>query len=399
MLVLRGTKKLRDRLRDAPAAAEDDASTNLLGDWFATVLFWRPQMVLAVNARTYVPVLVPLAPAKTLVARVGDAIADTLAFHGVDETFAAAERAAMAEVRVAPTNNRRVLGVMNEYVFMADAWRDRGVNDVAQGLEALSLQLAQVPLGPLFKTSVTADRELQAVLADLGYDAPGPGTAEASAPVIPLRPDATANPASAASSAEQRRPTRPAHRNVYRLKIMLQHIKPPVWRRVLVDGSETLGHLHEVIQAAFGWWNYHLHEFEIDGVRYGVPDPDDGWFGPAAIDEATVRIDQVAGEGTRFDYTYDFGDGWDHRVVVEHIESAEVGVTVPDCVGGRRACPPEDCGGAWGYQRLLEILADPNDPEHDAMTEWLGRPFDSEAFDRSDFAHNLHLQEVATFDP
>lgn len=97
-----------------------------------------------------------------------------------------------------------------------------------------------------------------------------------------------------------------------------------------------------MIQAAFGWWNYHLHEFEIDGRRYGVPDPDDGIFGPPVVDEATVRLDSVAAAGTRIDWIYDFGDGWEHRVVVEAVEPGAADVVVPACIGGRRACPPED---------------------------------------------------------
>ena len=166
---------------------------------------------------------------------------------------------------------------------------------------------------------------------------------------------------------------------------------------MLVDGSSTLDHVHEVIQAAFGWWNYQLHEFEVGRTRYGVPDPDEDWGEPRR-DERRTCLDAIASEGSTFRYTYDFGDGWEHRVVVEKVLPASSVATVPACIDGRRACPPEDCGGTWGYRELLEILADPSHPEHDERTEWLGRPFDPEAFDPSEFEDNLRNGRLAVFD-
>lgn len=117
MLVVRGTKKLRDRLRGAPVA-DQEASTTELGDWFATALFWRPQVALLVNARTFVPVFVELAPAATLLDRAPAAIEAVLRHHGAGDAFLTVEREAMAEVRIAPTNDRSVLGVMNEFAFL-----------------------------------------------------------------------------------------------------------------------------------------------------------------------------------------------------------------------------------------------------------------------------------------
>ncbi len=391
MLIVRGTKKLRDRWKQATPAAESDTSTTVLGDWFATVLFWRPHVVLLVDARTYLPVLVPYAPSGTLADRIPIEIGRVLARNGAPAEFVEREVAEMAEVRIAPTNDRRVLGVMNEFVFLANASRDDGTDDI----DVLTGRLAGVPLGPLFKSTISADRELAAVLADhaAGPAAPAGHLAE----VLPLRPRPTST-----ATAPDSRPEPESSRSVapvYRCKVTLRDVKPPVWRRILVDGSQTLDHLHEVIQAAFGWWNTHLHEFEIDDVHYGVPDPDDDIFGPPLIDESTVRLDSVAGVGTRIDYLYDFGDGWEHRVVIEAVEEPDPERSVPACIGGRRACPPEDCGGPWGYERLLAVLADPAHREHREMREWLGRPFDPEAFDPDDFAHNLALQEATNFDP
>jgi len=183
---------------------------------------------------------------------------------------------------------------------------------------------------------------------------------------------------------------------VYQLKVSLLDTKPPIWRRVLVDGGSTLDCVHKVIQAAFGWWNYHLHEFDVGGMRYGIPDLVEDW-GDRPHDERRTRLDAIAGEGSSFQYTYDFGDGWDHRIIVEKVLSTASTAT-PACVDGRRACPPEDCGGTWGYRELLEILADPAHPEHDERKEWLGRPFDPEAFDPREFEDNLETERLRAFD-
>jgi hypothetical protein len=372
VLVLRGTKKLRDRLQKATVAGPDDRSTTELGDWFANALFWRPQVALLVNSRTLLPVFMELAPAATLLQRAPAAIEAVLRRQGVDEAFLAAEREAMGEVRIAPTNDRRVVGVMNEFAFHGE-WRFKeGQHD----LEALSLRMSSLIIGKLAEGS--PDRALAAVM----------GGDEPSAKVIAF-PSERTTPAPSPQGA--------AAGNVFQLKVTLLDTKPPIWRRVLVDGSRTLDHLHEVIQAAFGWWNYHLHEFEVGRTRYGVPDPDEDWDEPPR-DERRTRLDAVAGEGTSFRYTYDFGDGWDHKITVEKVLPAGDVPIVPACIDGRRACPPEDCGGTWGYRELLEILADPSHPEHAERREWLDRPFDPEAFDPSEFEDNLRNGRLAAFD-
>lgn len=374
MLVVRGTKKLRDRVK-GPAAGDQDVSTTALGDWFAIALFWRPQVAMLVNTRTFLPVFMELAPAATLLDRAPDAIEEVLRLHGVDETFLAAEREAMADVRIAPTNDRSVLGVMNEFAFLGEHHQQASPADLVQ----LSLRLAGTPVGPLHKRTGFPDRELAAVV---GGDGP-------LAEVIPLRPRQAVDTAAPATS--------PTSGAVYQLKVTLHDTKPPVWRRVTVDGASTLDHVHEVIQAAFGWLSYHLHEFEIGQKRYGIPDPDDDW-GTPTTDERSVRLDTVASEDSKFEYVYDFGDWWRHKIVVEKVMPADPTVTVPSCVAGRRACPPEDCGGTWGYQELLEVLADPTHPEHDDRRERIGRPFDPEAFDPTEFEENLRNQKLTSFD-
>ncbi|HET6215284.1 MAG TPA: plasmid pRiA4b ORF-3 family protein [Micromonosporaceae bacterium] len=167
-------------------------------------------------------------------------------------------------------------------------------------------------------------------------------------------------------------------RQIYQLKITLGGVVPPVWRRVLIPGGYTLDRVHRSIQYAMGWQDYHLHSFEIDALQYGEPDPD----GELALrDELEARLDAVAAKGTRFTYTYDFGDWWEHEVLVEDVFPADPDERYPVCVSGERACPPEDVGGAYGYADMLVAVADPDHPEHTRMREWLGREFDPGAFD------------------
>jgi len=167
-------------------------------------------------------------------------------------------------------------------------------------------------------------------------------------------------------------------RQIYQLKISLAEVSPPVWRRVLVPGGYTLDRVHRVIQYAMGWYGYHLHSFDIDGIQYGEPDPD----GELVLrDELDTRLDAVVAKGDRMLYTYDFGDWWEHELVVEDVFPAEPDEVYPICVAGARACPPEDVGGAYGYGDFIDALSDPGHPEHVHMREWIGRPFDPAKFD------------------
>ncbi|MGH9184303.1 MAG: plasmid pRiA4b ORF-3 family protein, partial [Acidimicrobiales bacterium] len=166
---------------------------------------------------------------------------------------------------------------------------------------------------------------------------------------------------------------------VHQLKVVLRGAEPPIWRRLQVPAAMTLADLHRVVQVAMGWEDYHLHQFEIAGVTYGIDDRQ-GW-GPAPKDERRATLDRVARKGTTLTYEYDFGDSWDHDIKVEKVLDAEDGKSYPVCVAGERACPPEDSGGVWGYEVFLAALADPDHDEHDQFLEWVGGEFDPEHLD------------------
>lgn len=165
----------------------------------------------------------------------------------------------------------------------------------------------------------------------------------------------------------------------YQIKVTLNGIRPPVWRRMLVPSSVSLKDLHGILQVAVGWTNSHLHQFVARGTVYGQSDPG---FGKQPVSERSVLLSGVLRkEKDAMVYEYDFGDGWAHKIVLEKIlENAEDRDTAV-CIAGARSCPPEDCGGAPGYAQLLQIVSDASHPEHEEMLEWLGEGFDPERFD------------------
>jgi hypothetical protein len=173
--------------------------------------------------------------------------------------------------------------------------------------------------------------------------------------------------------------------HVCQLKITLSGTKPAIWRRLEVPGNMSLGTLHCVIQDAFGWSDSHMHVFETSFGSIGVPDDELGF-----ADERSVALRDVAPRtGDRLMYTYDFGDNWEHEIVVEKLLTGESGTHYPRCTGGRRACPPEDCGGVWGYGELLHAVRDPGHEEHNEMTSWLEEMIPT-GFDPAEF----HLGEA-----
>ncbi|MEO8357809.1 MAG: plasmid pRiA4b ORF-3 family protein [Chloroflexota bacterium] len=170
-------------------------------------------------------------------------------------------------------------------------------------------------------------------------------------------------------------------KQVYQLKLTLDRVKPPIWRRLLVKEDINLLTLHEIIQRAMGWDDYHLHMFTIAGQIFG--DEEDDEFGDLGTkNEARYKLNKLGlEEKSKFKYEYDFGDSWQHTILVEKIVPSEKGVHYPVCLTGKRACPPEDVGGVWGYENFLKAITDPNHKEHDEYLEWLGGSFDPEEFD------------------
>jgi hypothetical protein len=159
----------------------------------------------------------------------------------------------------------------------------------------------------------------------------------------------------------------PAHNVIVQIKIKLLGVtKPPVWRRVQLRADTRLDQLHEILQAALGWENYHMHVFSLGEEEFGIPDPELG-FG----DERQVTLGELIDLGARFRYTYDFGDDWEHEILVEDLLDADPHTHYPALVAAKGACPPEDCGGPWGYADLKQIIADPNDEQHQERLQWL----------------------------
>jgi len=186
-------------------------------------------------------------------------------------------------------------------------------------------------------------------------------------------------------------------KTIYQIKVTLLGSKPPIWRRFLVADTVTLDNLHDILQIVMGWTNSHLHHFIIDDELYGMPLDDD--FGDMRTkDETRFKLNQlVSGKGFKFGYEYDFGDGWEHDLVVEKILPAEKGARYPTCVAGKRACPPEDVGGIWGYQDFLKAISDPSHSEHAEIREWIGGDFDPQRFNLNAVNVGLHqLRRAST---
>jgi hypothetical protein len=177
---------------------------------------------------------------------------------------------------------------------------------------------------------------------------------------------------------------------IWQLKITLADSKPPIWRRIQVPGSISLYKLHVIIQIAMPWSNSHLYEFQVGEVDYGDPSPEVDYPLKSA---RRIKLSEAApAPKAKISYTYDFGDNWEHAIVVEKILAPEPGVHYPVCLKGVRAAPPDDCGGIWGYADFVAAIQDPEHAEHDELLEWIGGKWDPEAFDLE--GTNAELQQI-----
>lgn len=185
----------------------------------------------------------------------------------------------------------------------------------------------------------------------------------------------------------QRAKARGDYDRVFQFRVTLKEITPEIWRRIRVPATYSFWDLHVAIQDAFGWLDYHLHRFLVTNPAHGDPDeigiPDeDGLVGDVeALPSWEIPIaDYFTDDNPSASYEYDFGDGWEHDIVFEGAYPRETGVRYPVCLGGRRACPPEDCGGPTGYAEVLVAIRDENHPEHESMLVWTGGRYDPERF-------------------
>jgi hypothetical protein len=164
----------------------------------------------------------------------------------------------------------------------------------------------------------------------------------------------------------------------YRLRVELEDITPMIWRELWVEGQMTLAQLHHIVQAAMGWTDAHLHEFKIDGVRYGKPHEEDDL---PIVDERRLRLRDLLRQGLEFTYVYDFGDHWVHNILVELAESQDEPYGAATVVVGAGACPPEDCGGV-PQSFLDQRRSQPNSAEVRSFLQWAGEDFDPDVYDR-----------------
>ena len=171
---------------------------------------------------------------------------------------------------------------------------------------------------------------------------------------------------------------------IYQIRIELTRFKPMIWRRLLIPSNTLLSDLHKMIQTSMGWTNSHLHQFIHNKTFYTKKYPeDDTWGELDNVNYSKIRISAfLLKEKDKIVYEYDFGDSWEHNIILEKIFPAEKNMIYPICLGGDMNCPPEDCGGVWGYSEILEILKNPKHEEYESYIEWLGGEFDPEYFDK-----------------
>ncbi len=176
------------------------------------------------------------------------------------------------------------------------------------------------------------------------------------------------------------------------IRITLEEIKPEIWRRFVIRDDITLHKLHEIIQDVMGWTNSHLYSFIIKETEYTDEETVEE-TGKGKVADLISTQSLKLKKGDKFEYVYDFGDGWRHILVIESVTTPDPNINYPLCIDGARSCPPEDCGGSYGYENLLNIIFDPGHSEYEAMKEWSGPYFAPEEFDIDAINHDLEFGE------
>lgn len=183
--------------------------------------------------------------------------------------------------------------------------------------------------------------------------------------------------------------------SIYQIKISLKDSHPPIWRRFLVDSAVLLADLHKILQTVMGWTNSHLHQFRLGETTYAPPSEEDDFFDTKSVDSSKVQLKTLMENvGDKLWYEYDFGDSWDMVLVLEKILPAVKTKFQPICLSGKRNCPPEDCGGIWGYEDLLEVINKGKGRRYAEIMEWLGGEFDPEFFDLDSVNELLKMNPV-----
>jgi hypothetical protein len=179
-------------------------------------------------------------------------------------------------------------------------------------------------------------------------------------------------------------------KQIYQIQIVLTDIEPKIWRRLLVNSDTSLVDLHRIIQTAMGWTNSHLHRFN-DGVTDYSPKE---FEVEDSKDSRKVKLKTILNiEKSKLLYEYDFGDGWNHDIILEKIIKEEDKEQIPRCLKGEGNCPPEDCGGTWGYEDLLKTISDSHHEDYESMMEWLGGEFDPNFFDQDQINQQLKQKD------
>ena len=184
-------------------------------------------------------------------------------------------------------------------------------------------------------------------------------------------------------------------RQIYQIQVALKNFKPKIWRRILVPSNLLLSDFHKIIQTSMGWTNSHLHQFIKDQTYYTVRMKDDDmWEDMNSVAYKKMKIfDLLSVEKGKIIYEYDFGDGWEHEIILEKILPVDKKLKYPICLAGKMNCPPEDCGGVWGYAEMIEILKQPKHKEYENIIEWLGDELDPEYFDKEEVNEYLQTKD------
>ena len=247
----------------------------------------------------------------------------------------------------------------------------------------MPIDAAAVLTGSLGAAAASGGAHLAVSRCDRSPSCPGPAVTDAD-PDSDSDSDADSD---ADANADEERRAQILSLTVHELRVTLLDITPPVWRQIRVPSALPLSTVHAIIQIAFGWEDRHLHEWRVGDVTYGLSD-EDSW-GEELRDESTALLAEVAPLDSVLRYDYDFGDGWEHLVEVTAVEPYEGRFAPVACLAGARATPPEDSGGPFGYEHLLDALRDPDDAEHDDVVAWLGDHFDPAEFDLASVNHRL----------